>query len=546
MNNTISVLNPMGMPPKVTPRPPASRIPSLEGKTIYLVDVRFDDSHLLLQQIQRWFAEHMPGVKTVLKALSSTYMQDDPATWQEILSNGHAAIIGVGHCSTCAPGVVTHGMTIDGQYGVPTVALHTSPFETVVRSVARANGMPYMRQVFVPQPVMGKSPHELRAYVDGQDPTTGRPVMESIIQALTRPIDEAELKNLAFERSTPRWVEPDTEENLHRRFREAGWTDQLPIILPTEERVAAMLAGTRRKPGELVGHMRATQFREYWAYTVESVAVNAVMAGATPEHFPVILALAAAGATARESSTSSAAAMAVVNGPIRHELGMNSGIGAMGPYNHANAVIGRAFGLLSQNLQGGSQPGLTYMGSQGNNYSFTNVTFAENEERSPWEPFHVQRGFSDVQSTVSVFNGCRSTAFTLGLREAHWQAHVQHLLRGMDPLSPPTLLLDPIAAQQFVVRGLATKQQLIEWVFENATMPAAEFWDLQLVQNYIYPRATFGDAPWATRLLARPDELVPMFRLEDINVVVVGGETNGYWRIMGGSYQKTVCIDDWR
>lgn len=546
MNNTLRVLNPMGMPPKVTPRPPAPRVSSLEGKTVYLVDVRFDDSHLLLQQIQRWFAEHMPGVKTVLKALSSTYMQDDPATWQEIQAHGHAAIIGVGHCSTCAPGVVTHGMTIDSQYGVPTVALHTAPFATVVRSVARANGMPYMRQVFVPQPVMGKTAQELRAYVDGQDPTTGRPVMESIIQALTRPIEEAELKHVAFERSTPRWVEPDTEDNLHRYFRESGWTDQLPIVLPTEERVVAMLAGTRRKPGELVGHMRATQFREYWAYTVENVAVNAVMAGAAPEHFPVILALAAAGATARESSTSSAAAMAVVNGPIRHELGMNGGIGAMGPYNRANAVIGRAFGLLSQNLQGGSQPGLTYMGSQGNAYSYANVTFSENEERSPWEPLHVQRGFSDSQSTVSVFNGCRSTAFTLGLREAHWQAHVRHLLRGMDPLSPPTLLLDPIAAQQFVARGLATKQQLIEWVFENATMPAAEFWDLQLVQNYIYPRATFGDEPWASRLQARADEPIPMFRLQDINVVVVGGETNGYWRIMGGSYQKTVCIDDWR
>ncbi|MFX6036359.1 hypothetical protein ABTE74_23500, partial [Acinetobacter baumannii] len=66
------------------------------------------------------------------------------------------------------------------------------------------------------------------------------------------------------------------------------------------------------------------------------------------------------------------------------------------------------------------------MGSQGNNYSYTNATFAEHEERSPWEPFHVQRGFQAQESTVSVFNGCRSTAFTLGLREAHWQAHVQH------------------------------------------------------------------------------------------------------------------------
>src|SRR5213076_31664 len=97
--------------------------------------------------------------------------------------------------------------------------------------------------------------------------------------------------------------------------------------------------------------------------------------------------------TARSSTSSSASAMVVVNGPIRNEIGMNAGIGAMGPYNHANATIGRAFGLLSQNLQGGSVVGQTYMGSQGNGYSYNSLTFAENEERSPWEPLHVQRGF---------------------------------------------------------------------------------------------------------------------------------------------------------
>src|SRR5204863_8302122 len=229
-----------------------------------------------------------------------------------------------------------------------------------------------------------------------------------------------------YDRSTPRLVEADTEEHLHRLFLERNWTDHLPIVLPTEARVAAMLAGTRRKPDEVVGRMRSTHCREYWEYTVEKVAVNAVMAGAKPEYFPVILALAATGASARGSTTSSAAAMVVVNGPVRHELGMNAGIGAMGPYSHANATIGRAYGLLSQNLQGGSVPGLTYMGSQGNNYAYTNVTFAENEERSPWEPFHVQHGFKPTDSTVSVFTGCQSTAFTLGLRERYWHAHVRN------------------------------------------------------------------------------------------------------------------------
>ena len=111
-----------------------------------------------------------------------------------------------------------------------------------------------------------------------------------------------------------------------------------------------MLAGTSREPNEVVGHMRPTSTREAWEYTVEKVAVNAVMAGAKPEYLPVILALAATQTSARASTSSSAAAMAVVNGPIRHEIGMNCGIGALGPYNHANATIGRAYGLLSFDL----------------------------------------------------------------------------------------------------------------------------------------------------------------------------------------------------
>src|SRR5215831_3033573 len=437
-------------------------------------------------------------------------------------------------------------MTLEAKYGVPTVAMHTDKFDRVVRSVAEVNGMPHLAQVFVPQPIMGKTPRELRAYVDGSDPITGRAVMQEVVEGLTRTRDGAR-GTLEYDRSTPRLVEPDTEENLQRLFLERSWTDMLPIVLPTEERVAAMLAGTRRQPDEVVGRMRSTHFREPWEYTVEKVAVNAVMAGARPQYFPVILALAATGVTARSSSSSAMASMAVVNGPVRHEIGMNAGTGAMGPYCHANATIGRAYGLLSQNGQGGSVPGLSYMGNQGNAYAYNSVTFAENEERSPWEPFHVQHGLRPDASAVSVFTGCRSTAFTLGLRERHWREHVRNLLRGMDPHGPPTLLLDPIAARQFVDRGgFTNKKALIDWLHDTARLPASEYWDYQLVQNYIYPRATFGEEPWASNLRAAPEELIPMFRREDIHVVVVGGETNGYWRIMGCNYQKTVSVDEWR
>src|SRR5256714_4667257 len=438
-------------------------------------------------------------------------------------------------------------MTLETKYGVPTVAVHTDKFDRVVRSVAQVNGMPGLRQVFVPQPIMGRTPAELRAYVDGTDPITGRPVMQEVLEGLTRPFEADELGPTEFDRSTPRLVEADSEDTLQRRFVENRWTDMLPIVLPPGVRVAAVPRHTKRQPDEIGGRMRSTHFREHWAYSVEKVAVNAVMAGARPEYFPVILALAATGVTARSSSSSAMASMAVVNGPIRNEVGMNAGIGALGPYNHANATIGRAYGLLSQNGQGGSVPGLSYMGNQGNSYAYNSVTFAENEERSPWAPFHVQHGRRAGDSAVSVFSGVRSTAFTLGLREKHWREHVGHLLRGMDPHGPPVLLLDPIAARQFVDRGgFAKKDALIDWLYDTARMRASEYWDYQLVQNYIYPRATFGEEPWASKLKAAPDEEVPMFRRDDIHVIVVGGETNGYWRIMGCTYQKTESVDAWR
>jgi len=425
--------------------------------------------------------------------------------------------------------------------------VQTDVFEPLVRAASRQRGMPRQRFVFVPQPVMGKSPAELRAYIDGPDAVTGRAFMQEVIEALTKSLTDEEEKQVRFDRSTPRFVEPDSEENLHQLFLDNNWTDKLPIVLPAEERVEKMLAGTSHGPDEVVGHMRPTSTREAWEYTVEKVAVNAVMAGAGPEYFPVILALAASQVTARASTTSSAATMAVVNGPIRHELDMNLGIGAMGPYNRANATIGRAYGLLSQNLQGGSVPEITYLGSQGNNYAYNSITFAENEERSPWEPFHVQQGFREDESVVSAFSGCRSTAFQLGLREKHWREHVRNLLRGMNPHNPPTLILDPITARQFVDRGgFDTKEKLIQWVHENATMPAGVYWDYQLIQNYVYPRALQGEEPYATMLKAAADDPIRIYPKDRIHVVVVGGETNGYWRIMGCNYGKSVSIDEWR
>jgi hypothetical protein len=93
----LAVLNPVGYPPKITPKALAPRLESLDGKTVYLVDPRFDDSGLFLSQVQNWFADHMPSVKTKLVEMSNVYTKDDPKTWEKIKADGDAAIVGVGH-----------------------------------------------------------------------------------------------------------------------------------------------------------------------------------------------------------------------------------------------------------------------------------------------------------------------------------------------------------------------------------------------------------------------------------------------------------------
>jgi hypothetical protein len=429
--------------------------------------------------------------------------------------------------------------------GVPTVSVHTQVFARLVRSVAHANGMPTVRQAFVPQPVVGRTAAELRAYIEGADPINQRSFLESVLNGLTRPLDDADMAGLSFERSTPRLLDADSEDNLQDHFVENRWTDFQPIVLPTEERVAAMLRGTSHAPDEVVGRLRPTVYREFWEFTVEKVAVNAVMAGARPEYLPVLLAMAASGLTGRSSSTTSQATVALVNGPIRDEIGMGYGIGAMGPYTHANATIGRAFGLLSQNLQGGSVPQESYMGSQGNFLSY-NATFAENEQASPWEPFHVQHGFKSEESTVSLFLGGWYTIFGGGPRET-WQEKFTRSLQACDPYTGPIIALDPLVARGFVELGFDTKQKLIDWCVEHARLPAREYWDNQWIQTLLHPRALAGQEPYASMLKAAPDELIRMFRPEDIHVVVVGGETGSLWKMIGGGPRLTIVgIDAWR
>ena len=182
-----------------------------------------------------------------------------------------------------------------------------------------------------------------------------------------------------------------------------GFSDGLPLVPPTPERVMRMLSGTHRDPQELVAVMPPNMGE----VTVEKVAINAVMAGCKPEYMPVILTVVEAICTDEYNihgvmaTTMGASPVIVVNGPIREKLGMNMKLGALGQGNRANSTIGRAVRLAVRNL-GGAKPGGTERSTLGNPMKFT-MCFAEWEERNPWEPLHVERGFDVDDSVVTVF-----------------------------------------------------------------------------------------------------------------------------------------------
>ena len=204
---------------------------------------------------------------------------------------------------------------------------------------------------------------------------------------------------------TSRRVDLGSSEDPVEAAFARGWTDGLPVVPPTEERVAAMLEGADLPPGEVVCEL-APDLAEC---TVEKVAVNAVMAGCLPEHLPVVLAAVKAAARSRfnihgvSATTYFTGPVLVVNGPIRRLIGMNWGINVLGPGNRANLTIGRALNLVVRNV-GGARPGgvdRAALGSPGK----LSFCFPEDEEGSPWESLAVERGFSPEESTVTLFAG---------------------------------------------------------------------------------------------------------------------------------------------
>lgn len=200
-----------------------------------------------------------------------------------------------------------------------------------------------------------------------------------------------------------RRIEIAVADDVSEFMFDQGFSDGLPLVPPTPERVLRMMQGTRRAPQDLIAIVPPNMGEA----TVEKVAINAVMAGCKPEFMPVIIAALEAVCTDEfnvhgvTATTMGAAPVIVVNGPVRERIGMNKGLGALGSGNRANATIGRAIRLIVGNV-GGGKPGGVERSTLGNPMKYT-MCFAENEERSPWPPLHVERGFRKEDSVVTVF-----------------------------------------------------------------------------------------------------------------------------------------------
>ncbi len=200
-----------------------------------------------------------------------------------------------------------------------------------------------------------------------------------------------------------RKIEIASADDVAEFMFDQGFSDGLPLVPPTPERVIRMLSGTKRSAKDVIAQMPPNMGEA----TVEKIAINAVMAGCKPEYLPVVIAAIEAVCTDEfnihgvMATTMGASPVLVVNGPIRDRLDMNSGLMALGTGNRANATIGRAVRLAIRNI-GGSKPGGTDRSTLGNPMKFT-MCFAEREDRSPWAPLHVERGFKAEESVVTAF-----------------------------------------------------------------------------------------------------------------------------------------------
>jgi hypothetical protein len=344
-----------------------------------------------------------------------------------------------------------------------------------------------------------------------------------------------------------RSVEPGVEERLEQRYGgrrlasrrvdlaeleddveaayDRGWTDGLPVVPPTEQRVLRMLTGTTRDPSEVV----AVVPPDLAPCTVEKVAVNAVMAGCLPEHLPVVLA--AVEAACAEpfalhgllATTYMSGPVVIVNGPIARAIGMNSGGNALGQGNRANATIGRALQLVVRNV-GGGRPGEVDQATLGNPGKYT-FCFAEREHDSPFVPLATERGVPGSAVTVFGGSGVQPVVDQLS-RDPHSLARsfAAHLRVNAHPKMP-------MAFDAMLVVSPEHGRVLREAGWDRARL-LAELEELLLLPAASLVRGADGMAEGVPPAFAGHD--LPKFRPGGLLVVHAGGDAGLFSAVVGG------------
>ena len=352
-------------------------------------------------------------------------------------------------------------------------------------SAASDWGMPGLRMLSVPSEkwyTLRRTLEEIRPVADE--------TIDTIIDDLTRPLtpDEANPPREKKEDIGPSEFVvtadsyPSSLEKFNELFLEDRMGDGLPLIPPTEERVRWMLSGTNRSPDEVLGKCPL----KLGTVTIEKIAINAVMAGARPEYLPVIIA--AMESFVGESgqgqdgefffhtlgSSGAFNLVIMVNGPITKEINMNSGMGLFGHGWRSNNTIGRAVRLSTINI-GHCWPRVNDMALTGRALAHTWFTFAENEEDSLWEPYHVSRGFKKADSTVTVgkVNSIYSTygGGAVGLWKA--ESILDQMTERIPKRGAAYIAINPEVHVELNKLGF-NRQSVQEWLSEKVGMPAKD------------------------------------------------------------------------
>jgi hypothetical protein len=320
----------------------------------------------------------------------------------------------------------------------------------------------------------------------------------------------------------------DAEDEAEAMYAR-GWSDGLPLVPPTPERVARMCAGTTREPGDVV----AVVPPDLVECTVEKVAINAVMAGCRPEYLPVVLAAVEAACTDEFNihgllaTTWFSGPLVVVNGPIARAIGMNSGVNALGQGNRANATIGRALQLVVRNV-GGGRPGEVDRATLGNPGKYT-FCFAEDEAGSPWESLSVERGVAPGTNAVTLFaaEGVRGLVDQLSREpESLARSYAASLRTVAHPKNifvwDAMLVVSPEHGRVFRDAHWS-KARLREALDELLQLPAEEI-----------VRGAGGIAEGMPEALCQPGTTLPKFRPGGLLIAHAGGGAGLFSAIIGG------------